>query len=179
MDVNFLGVVRCSKAVIPHMRAARSGHIITVSSVGGLVGQPFNEIYCAAKFAVEGFTEALATYVTPHFGIHFTCIEPGGIESEFAANIMKQVEETGGMRDDEYLPILQKYIGGSQNRQFGSDIYQTPKEVAAVILECLQDKNPPIRKRTSKWSEDFVGLKTNLDPDGKQQQSNVIEEFLT
>jgi short-subunit dehydrogenase len=52
-DVNYLGIVRCMKAVIPHMRERRQGHIATVSSVGGIVGQPLNEIYCSAKFAVE------------------------------------------------------------------------------------------------------------------------------
>lgn len=166
MDVNFTGVVRCTKAVLPHMRKQRSGHVITISSVGGLVGQPFNEIYCAAKFAVEGYTEGLACYVTPSFGINFTTVEPGGIASEFASNVLKQVEQTGGMWEDEYLPILQKYIGGSQNRQAGSDIYQTADEVAAVVMDCVQSDAPPIRTRTSKWGEDFCDLKTAADPDG-------------
>lgn len=179
MDVNFMGVVRCTKAVIPHMRKARSGHVITVSSVGGLVGQPFNEIYCAAKFAVEGFTEALACYVSPNFGINFTTVEPGGIQSEFAANIMKHLETTGGMLEDEYLPILQKYVGGSQNRQAGSDIYQTADEVAAVVLECVDAAEPPIRKRTSKWGENLTRFKTKLDPSGKEQQAAVFQEFLS
>lgn len=179
MDVNFMGVVRCTKAVIPHMRKARSGHVITVSSVGGLVGQPFNEIYCAAKFAVEGFTEALACYVTPNFGINFTTVEPGGIQSEFAANIMKHVETTGGMLEDEYLPILQKYVGGAQNRQAGDDIYQTADEVAEVVMTCVEAGDPPIRIRTSDWGENFTRFKTKLDPDGKEQQAAVIEEFLS
>lgn len=179
MDVNFMGVVRCTKAVIPHMRKARSGHVITISSVGGLVGQPFNEIYCAAKFAVEGYTEGLASYVTPNFGINFSAVEPGGILSDFAANIMKQMETTGGMLDDEYLPILQKYVGGSQTRQTGSDIYQTADQVAAVVLECVDAASPPIRRRTSKWGEELTRFKTDLDPDGRKQQSSVIAEFLT
>ena len=51
MDINFMGVVRCIKEVLPHMRKAKHGHIINISSVGGLVGQPLNEIYCASKFA--------------------------------------------------------------------------------------------------------------------------------
>jgi NAD(P)-dependent dehydrogenase (short-subunit alcohol dehydrogenase family) len=76
-DVNYFGTVRCIKEVIPHMRSARSGHIINISSVGGLVGQPFNELYCASKFAVEGLTEAMATYMEPAFGIKFTVVEPG------------------------------------------------------------------------------------------------------
>lgn len=179
MDVNFMGVVRCTKAVIPHMRKARSGHVLTISSVGGLVGQPFNEIYCAAKFAVEGYTESLACYVTPNFNINFTVVEPGGIQSEFAANVLKHVETTGGMLDDEYLPILQKYIGGAQNRQDGSDIYQTSEEVASVVMECVEAEKPPIRRRTSKWGEEFTRFKTSPDPDGTKQQASVIEQFLS
>lgn len=178
MDVNFTGVVRCTKAVIGHMREARSGHVITISSVGGLVGQPFNEIYCAAKFAVEGYHESMACYITPNFGINFSVIEPGGISSEFAANVMEHVGQTGGMLDDEYLPILQKYVGGSQNRQTGSDIYQTADQVADVVMEVMNDENPPIRKRTSKWGEEFCQLKTDLDPDGKKLQKQVYDQFL-
>lgn len=179
MDVNFMGVVRCTKAVIPHMRKARSGHVITISSVGGLVGQPFNEIYCAAKFAVEGYSEALACYVTPNFGINFTTVEPGGIQSEFATNVLKHVQETGGMLEDEYLPILQKYIGGAENRQDGGDIYQTANEVAAVVIDCMAAEKPPIRTRTSKWGEEFARLKTELDPTGEKQQAAVIKQFLS
>ncbi|WP_299550237.1 SDR family oxidoreductase [uncultured Tateyamaria sp.] len=179
MDVNFMGVVRCTKALIAHFRERRAGHVITISSVGGLVGQPFNEIYCAAKFAVEGYMEAMASYISPSFGINFTVVEPGGIASEFAANVMKQVEETGGMLDDEYLPILQKYVGGSQTRQAGSDIYQTADEVAAVVMECVASDAPPIRTRTSKWGEAFCALKTDLDPDGKKLQQQVVDTFLS
>lgn len=179
MDVNFMGVVRCTKALIAHFRERRAGHVITISSVGGLVGQPFNEIYCAAKFAVEGYMEAMASYISPHFGINFTVVEPGGIASEFAANVMKQVEETGGMLNDEYLPILQKYVGGAQDRAAGGDIYQTADEVAAVVLNCVASDAPPIRTRTSRWGEAFCGLKTDLDPDGKKLQQQVIDTFLS
>jgi NAD(P)-dependent dehydrogenase (short-subunit alcohol dehydrogenase family) len=179
LDVNLMGVIRCTKAIIPHMRERRSGHVIAVSSVGGLVGQPFNEIYCAAKFGVEGYIESMASYLTPSFGINFTLVEPGGIASEFAANVMKHVTQTGGMLNDEYLPILQKYIGGAQNRAAGSDIYQTSDEVARVVLSCIENPNPPIRTRTSTWGEAFTALKTAADPDGKKLQAEVISQFLT
>lgn len=177
-DVNYMGVVRCTKAVMPHMRAQRSGHIVTISSVGGLVGQPFNEFYCAAKFAVEGYMEAMASYITPSFGINFTCVEPGGISTEFAPNVLRQVAESGGMLEDEYLPILQKYIGSSQNRQAGADVYQTADEVAEVVMTCVVSDSPPIRTRTSRWSEDMCVLKTGLDSDGKALQAQVIAQFL-
>jgi len=177
LDINYTGVTRCIKAVMPHMRKARAGHVINISSVGGLVGQPFNEIYCGAKFAVEGLTEAMASYITPAFGIHFTAVEPGGIASEFANTVLEQVEQTGGMLEDEYLPILQKYIAGSQNRQ-ETGIYQTADEVAAIVMKVMGSEQPPVRTRTSEWSEDFSKLKTGLDPDGLKQQSLVAEQFL-
>jgi NAD(P)-dependent dehydrogenase (short-subunit alcohol dehydrogenase family) len=178
LDVNLMGVIHCTKAVIGHMRERRSGQVVTVSSVGGLVGQPFNEIYCAAKFGVEGYMESLASYITPSFGINFTLVEPGGISSEFAVNVMKHVTQTGGMLQDEYLPILERYIGGAQSRAAGSDLYQTADEVAQIVMRSIENPNPPIRTRTSKWGEAFTFLKTAADPDGKKLQAEVIRQFL-
>ncbi|WP_424929151.1 SDR family oxidoreductase [Amaricoccus tamworthensis] len=177
LDINYMGVVRCTKAVMPHMRKARSGHVINISSVGGLVGQPFNEVYCGAKFAVEGLTESMASYITPAFGIEFTAVEPGGIASEFANTVLSQIEETGGMLEDEYLPILQKYVAGSRNRQ-GGDAYQTADQVAEVVMRVMEAEEPPLRIRTSAWSEGFTKLKTGLDPDGRKLQRLVSEQIL-
>jgi len=176
MDVNFMGVVRGVKTVLPHMRAARAGHILAISSVGGLVGQPFNEVYCASKFAVEGYLESLASYVGPAFGLHFTLVEPGGISSEFATRALQQIEETGGFLQDEYLPLLQKYIGTRQGRTEG--VYQTPDEVAAVVLNCMTSQQPPVRCRTSPWSENLTRLKTIGDPDGSLVQAEIVTEML-
>ena len=100
-------------------RNQREGRIINISSVGGLVGQPFNEIYCATKFGVEGYTEAMASYVQPEFNIKFTLIEPGGIQSEFTNNVMAQLQSTGGLKDDEYKPILDSYLGGLKENMAG------------------------------------------------------------
>ncbi len=176
MNVNFMGVVRTTKAVIGAMREARSGHIINISSVGGLVGQPFNEIYCASKFAVEGYTESLACYVQPSFGVNFTSVEPGGIRSEFANAALAHVQATGGMLEDEYLPIIQKYIGGAQAR--GDSAYQSCDEVAEVVIQCMESENPPVRTRTSQWANAFCELKTTADPDGLKLQRQVYETFL-
>ncbi|EYD73670.1 SDR family oxidoreductase [Limimaricola hongkongensis] len=178
LDINLMGVIRCTKAVMPHMRMARAGHVINITSVGGLVGQPFNEVYCAAKFAVEGLTEAMASYITPTFGINFTAIEPGGIASEFVNTVLNQMAETGGMLEDEYLPALNTYISGAQSRQ-GYGASQTADEVAEVVIEVLTAAEPPLRRRTSEWSEDFTRLKTGLDPDGRKQQQQVIAQLLT
>ncbi|WP_417307682.1 SDR family oxidoreductase [Devosia sp.] len=177
MDVNYFGVVRCTKAAIPHMRQQRSGHVITISSVGGLVGQPFNELYCGAKFGVEGYMEALASYVTPSFGINFSLVEPGGISSEFFNSALKAMQETGGVRDDEYAPVLQAYLGASAARRDQGAV-QTPDQVAEVVMDVLHAENPPIRTRTSEWSRQLCALKTDLDPDGTKLQAKVIADFL-
>jgi NAD(P)-dependent dehydrogenase (short-subunit alcohol dehydrogenase family) len=180
MDVNFMGVVRCTKAVLPHMRERRAGHIINITSVGGLVGQPFNEFYCAAKFAVEGYTESLASYVQPAFDIKFSMIEPGGIATEFVSNVMSQVMATGGIHEDAYKPVLDQYMGGIRSRAASGETssYQTAQAVAAVVLDCATRENPPLRMRTSAWAETFTSFKTVGDPDGSKQQSMVVSTFL-
>lgn len=180
LDVNFKGVVRCTKAVLPHMRQARSGHIVNISSIGGLVGQPFNDFYCAAKFAVEGYTECLASYVQPSFGVKFTTVQPGGIHTEFANSVLAQFMGTGGIQEDEYKPVLEQYIGAAQARASGGDseLYQTAEQVAEVVVDCVQQDNPPLRLRTSNWGEQFCHYKTQGDPDGTLQRDKVTQQFL-
>lgn len=173
MDVNFMGMVRCVKSVLPFMREMKSGHIINVTSVGGLVGQPFNEFYCAAKFAVEGYTESMASYIPAHFNISFTAVEPGGIQSEFANTILENIQKSGGMVNDEYQPLLQKYIDSPRT----DDCYQSSDEVASVIVKCIDSEHPPVRMRTSNWANKFCDMKTKSDPDGTLLQKEIVKQF--
>lgn len=179
-DVNYLGVVRTTKAVLPHMRKQRAGHIINITSVGGLVGQPFNEIYCGAKFAIEGFTESLATYVGTTFNIKFTLVEPGGIATEFMKSAIEKTTVDGQLAKGEYLPIFEKYLAGSQKRATESNlaVYQTGKEVAEVILQVVNTETPPLRIRTSAWANEFCELKTKADPTGLMLINEVKKNFL-
>ncbi len=176
-NTNFMGVYRCVKAALPHMRDQGAGRFIAVSSVGGLIGQPFNEFYCASKFALEGYFESLASYVAPIFGVHFSLVEPGGIESEFANTILQKVMADGGFPDDAYKPIIDKYIGGRGERN-SDGVFQSPQQVAAVVMQCLTAESPPIRIRTSPWSEQFTELKTAADPDGKRAQAMVFDSMI-
>jgi len=88
-ETNFFGVFRTTNAVLPSMKAKESGHIVQVSSMGGVRGVPFNDVYCAAKFAVEGFSESLAPLLRC-FNIKVTVIEPGPILTDFVENATKQ-----------------------------------------------------------------------------------------
>lgn len=180
-NINYLGTVRVTKAVVPYMRKAKSGHIINVSSVGGLVGQPFNELYCAAKFAVEGFSEGLASYLTPGFAIKISVVEPGGISTDFFKNATEKTKDKNGqLVSAEYAALFQKYFEGLQNRasQSKESVYQTGAEVAAVILKVAESEKPPLRIRTSTWAEEFTKLKTQADCDGTKLLNQVAKDML-
>jgi hypothetical protein len=111
--------------------------------------------------------------------VKFTAVEPGGIASEFANSVLKQLTTTGGVPDDQYKPILENYIAGAQQRaaQQG-DVYQTADQVADVIVECATMEEPPVRARTSQWGEEFTSLKTQADPDGKKLQAMIGSQLI-
>jgi len=179
-DLNYFGVVRCTKAILPFMRKQKGGHIINISSVGGLIGQPFNELYCGTKFAVEGYTEALASYLTVAFGIKFTIVEPGGISTEFNKSAISRTMDNGQLSHPEYKHIFDRYLSGVQKRaaEGTENTYQSPLEVAQVILSAAEAEHTPLRIRTSEWAERFCELKTKADPDGTILVNAVIDRFL-
>jgi len=179
-EVNYHGVIFCTQAVLPFMRKQKSGQIISITSVGGLVGQPFNELYCGAKFGVEGFMEGLATYVSDAFNIKITCVEPGGIATEFMTSAIEKTAVNGQFATGEYLPIFERYMAGNQKRANESkeQVYQTGLEVAEELLKVVKMKKTPLRMRTSKWAENFCELKTKADPDGNKIVEQIKDSFL-
>src|SRR5690349_14702898 len=82
-EVNVLGVVRVTRALLPHLRERGAGHVVQMSSVGGVIGNPGHAAYATTKFALEGLSEALAGEVAP-FGIGVTIVEPGPFRTGFA-----------------------------------------------------------------------------------------------
>lgn len=180
MDVNFYGPIRCCKAVLPYMRKQRSGHIINISSVGGIVGQPVNEIYCAAKFALEGMTESLATYMQPYFGINVSLIEPGGVITEFGNSLTKYFESTGGIKDDDYKPLMQTYMDyrATFTDEVKEKAFQKPAQIAEVILKCINDPEPKVRYFTSEAVAAFTKIRTGLDPDGELMKAQIRKGIL-
>ena len=88
MDVNFMGMVRLMNLVVPIMRSQQHGHIICISSIGGLMGLPYQGMYSASKFAIEGYCQALRLEVR-QFGINVTVINPGDFSTGFTAQRSK------------------------------------------------------------------------------------------
>ncbi|MFK4226435.1 SDR family NAD(P)-dependent oxidoreductase [Streptomyces sp. NPDC019890] len=160
MEVNFFGVLHVSKAALPHLRAS-GGRLITVTSVGGVVGQPFNEAYCAAKFAVEGYMESLAP-VAAKVGVTVSVVEPGAVATEFVSNIGVDLEAEVAAAGP-YADALQAYLDRTVS-QFLSGA-QTPAEAAESVLEALTADRPAFRIQTSDWARGFTGTKLS-DLDG-------------
>jgi NAD(P)-dependent dehydrogenase (short-subunit alcohol dehydrogenase family) len=158
MNVNFYGVWRVTQAVFPLMRVAGSGRIITNTSIGGLIGQPFNDAYCAAKFAVEGFMESLAP-VAARLGIHVSIVEPGPVNTEFVASVVARREraESAGGAIEAYASMRASYLAATS--QVFAAVGQSGAEVAAVMVAVATADAPHLRYQTSDLVRGIAGRK--------------------
>ena len=136
-EVNFFGLIEVTKAVLPGMRARRSGVIVNVSSVGGRITFPFCTLYHATKFAVEGLTESLQYELNP-LGIRLKIVEPGGYKTNFAGRSMSFYGD-GGIR--EYKAPYDKFIGRLEHWPMSENI----GEVADVIYTAVTDGSEQLR----------------------------------
>ncbi|HEX6872880.1 MAG TPA: SDR family NAD(P)-dependent oxidoreductase [Micromonosporaceae bacterium] len=160
MEVNFFGVVALSKAVMPHLRASR-GRLVTISSVRGVIGQPFNEGYSAAKFAIEGFMEGLAP-VAAQVGVTVSLIEPAAVlDTEFVNNSSGPDVATMLAEAGPYEPAFRAYrewvgTGAIESAQLSRD-------VAEVVVRTLTGPPPAFRIQTSEYARRYVARKL-VDP---------------
>ena len=164
-ETNVFGVMRTIEQCLPLLKAAPHGsHLLATSSTSGLVGQPLNEIYCASKFAVEGLLESLATYYKPFFSIDVTLIEPGAVETNFTATVLDQLEQSGGLHEDDFKPIVENYLRLYRKHHATR---QASNEIAELVYTLVHMKEPkPLRVRTTPVDEAFVAHKTSADPSG-------------
>lgn len=129
MDVNFMGAVRYVQAVLPSMRVRKKGHIICISSIGGRVGLPYQAMYSASKFAIEGMCEALRLEVR-QFGIKVTTVAPGDFHTGFTAG-------RKAVRIDESFSSYSNYRRCleviEQNEIHGLDPERLAKAVANIV----------------------------------------------
>ncbi|MGH3679827.1 MAG: SDR family NAD(P)-dependent oxidoreductase [Natronosporangium sp.] len=163
MEVNFFGLVAVSRAAMPHLRAT-GGRLVTISSVRGVIGQPFNEAYSAAKFAVEGFMEALAP-VAAEVGVAVSLVEPAAVlDTAFVANAPADPAAT------PTGPYAAAFDGYRRWVQTGAvEGAQTAAEVAAVVVRALTEDRPAFRIQTSEYARRYVARKL-ADPDGSAIQ---------
>jgi NAD(P)-dependent dehydrogenase (short-subunit alcohol dehydrogenase family) len=136
-EINVFGLLRVTRAVLPQMRSQRSGNIVNLSSIGGLVGFAGFGIYNATKFAVEGLSEALAKEVAP-LGIHVTLVEPGPYRTDFLGGSLAVAETE--------LPAYAETAGvprAARTTRHGAQAGD-PVRAAAAIVEAVTSDSPPL-----------------------------------
>ncbi|HTH98246.1 MAG TPA: oxidoreductase [Stellaceae bacterium] len=136
-DANVFGLAAMIRAVLPGMRARKSGHIINVTSVGGLIGFAASGYYSATKHAVEGLSDALKKEVAP-LGIKVICVEPGPFRTDWAGRSLKQTES----RIADYAETVQarmKATSGVSGKQPGD-----PVRAGLAIIKAVESKDPPL-----------------------------------
>jgi len=136
-QTNIYGLIRTTRAFLPHFRERRSGHIINLSSIGGLIGGAGWGFYNVTKFAVEGFSEALAAEMKP-LGVHVTVVEPGPFRTDFlgrsgklAAKELPEYKDTAGK--------AREYLKTQAGKQPGD-----PQKAVEAIITVTESPNPPL-----------------------------------
>ncbi|TSJ44358.1 SDR family NAD(P)-dependent oxidoreductase [Mucilaginibacter corticis] len=145
METNFFGLLWVTQAIIPVMREQKSGHIIQVSSVLGVVTLPILGLYNASKFAVEGLTESLAPEVA-QFGIKVSLVEPNGFSTDWGGASAVQTEAN---------PLYDK-VKTDLFGSFPADFYGNPEATTDAVLKLIDAENPPLRLFLGKIAYPFV-----------------------
>ncbi|WP_066681142.1 oxidoreductase [Caulobacter sp. CCH9-E1] len=137
--VNVFGLLAVTRAVLPTMRARRSGHIINMSSIGGYRGAAGFGVYCATKFAVEGLTEALHAELAP-LGIHVSAVEPGYFRTDFLDPTSLKISQPAIADYAETAGAVRIRVDGLNHQQPGD-----PAKLAEAVLRLANMPAPPVR----------------------------------
>ena len=146
METNFFGALWVTQAALPYLRAQNSGHILQVSSIGGIGAFTNLSMYHASKWALEGFSESLSQEVA-EFGISVTLIEPGGFSTDW-----------GGPSAAHAAPIA-AYDAACERRATRAPGWKSgdPKATSEAIFAAVDAENPPLRLLLGEFATNFVG----------------------
>lgn len=162
LDVNLVGMVQMLQAFLPDMKRRRSGRILVTGSMGGLMGLPFNAVYCASKFAIEGLCESLAVLLPP-FGIHVSLIECGPVRTAFQGKVQDGLDAVLDSADAQTRDLFSQYQRHFE--QVFREAAQDPEEVTEVFLTALRAPQPALRYFASERILPLVRLRL-ADPSG-------------
>jgi len=158
-ETNFFGMLRVCRAVLPHLREQRSGTIVNISSLSGLIAQPFQGMYSATKFAMEGASEAMRMEVRP-FGIHVVLIEPGDTRTAFTANRrLTGASQTASAYAENMKRVLTVV---EHDEQTGI----SPENVARLLAHILSRRSPRLRYPVASRSQRLAAVARKLLPGG-------------
>ena len=148
MDTNFLGMARVCRAVLPYMREKKKGKIINISSIAGIMAVPYQGFYSASKFAIEGYSEALALELYS-FGIKVCLVEPGDFNTGFTAS---RTISSATLHSSDYKMTFEETLKIIEEAENGGC---PPLKLATTICKLVDKKNPPFRTLTGPWSQVF------------------------
>lgn len=137
-EINVFGLANMTKALLPGMRSRRSGHIVNISSIGGLASFPAVGFYNATKFAVEGLSEALYKELQP-LGVKVTIIEPSGFRTDWAGRSARE----SGIQIDDYAETAG--ANRANLRRISGNQAGDPVRAAEAIIKAVEDPDPPLR----------------------------------
>ncbi|GJH27037.1 oxidoreductase [Caballeronia novacaledonica] len=173
-EINFFGLAEMTRAVLPIMRRKRSGHIINLSSKAGFGASAGFAFYSASKFAVEGYSEALAMEVK-HLGIHVTIIEPGGFRSDFAGPSLVSASS----EEADYAAtncMIAEYVEQRHGKQ-----QSDPAKFGPALCRLVDAKEPPLRLPLGEDSLQFIrddirAVSAELDRWEDLSKSTAVDE---
>jgi NAD(P)-dependent dehydrogenase (short-subunit alcohol dehydrogenase family) len=151
-EVNLFGAVAMTKAVLPYMRERRAGHVINITSMGGMVTFPLLGYYHSSKFALEGFSETLGKELSA-FGIAVTAVEPGGFRTDWAGRSMLHAERTIADYDALADPLRRARVERS-GHQLGD-----PAKAAEAMMSLIEAEKPPTHLLLGSDALEFVNQK--------------------
>jgi NAD(P)-dependent dehydrogenase (short-subunit alcohol dehydrogenase family) len=161
VNTNMLGTIRTTKAFIPHFREKRAGLFINTTSIGGLLTVPFNSIYHATKWALEGWSESMA-FELNHFGIGIKTIEPGGIRTDFFTRSL----DTG--RHPAYDALVNKVMGMITDRKQMAT-YSSPDQIAEVVYEAATDGKDQLRYVAGADAKSMYAMRLQLGEEASRK----------
>jgi NAD(P)-dependent dehydrogenase (short-subunit alcohol dehydrogenase family) len=145
LEVNFFGALWVSQAVLPQLRAQGHGHLLQMSSLGGLGGYPNTGLYSASKFALEGMSDALAQEAAP-FGVHVTIVEPGGYWTDLYTSMCMA----------EPLPAYAPLRAELERQWAEGSVDSDPRLAAEAVMRLVDSDDPPLRLVLGSMAYDLV-----------------------
>lgn len=171
-DTNVFGLFALTRAVLPVMRAQKSGHILNITSVAGLIGFPGSGYYAASKHAVEGWSDALRAEVGP-LGIQVTCVEPGPFRTDWAGRSLKQTPS----KIADYVETAGARLAGTKQRS--GNQAGDPVRASDVMIELTQKPGAPRHIVLGAWGFDEVTrrIETRLEEISAQKELSYSADY--
>ncbi len=164
-DTNFFGVLRVTKAFIPYFKEKRQGLFITTSSICGLAATPLSSVYCASKWAIEGWSEGMS-YDLAHFNIGIKTVAPGGIKSNYM-NVMDIVADAA--YDSLNIRLMEGFTNGTLMK------FTDPQLIAEVVYEAATDGKDQLRYLAG---DDAISTYTKKQEQGDDVYRRGIAAYL-